>query len=122
MGDKGKIVLIEDDEGVNEAMQMMLINAGYAVAGFLTVARSEISEAKDADLFIIDRNLKDVDGLELCRQIKSDQAMRRIPVLVISAAGETRDTAAHAGADRFLEKPFSTKQLLPLVEELINTR
>jgi CheY-like chemotaxis protein len=71
------------------------------------------------DLFIIDKQLSGVDGLELCRFLKMQETTRNIPVIIISASPYISTQAINAGADEFVEKPFKIKELLSIVQKHI---
>ena len=76
------------------------------------------------DLFILDVDLPDVDGITLCRQIREDPATTHIPVIIVSSRGDadTRLAALRAGAEEFLPKPLEEMILLARVRNLIRSR
>ena len=73
------------------------------------------------DLFIIDKRLPDVDGLDILRFLKSKASYKRIPVIVISASPKQEQNAYDAGATRFIEKPFVVQELLQAVSSTLKT-
>lgn len=113
------ITLIEDDPAVNEALCMVLERSGYVVTPILDDRDFRLDASPLPDLYIIDRHLMGIDGLELCRHIKSLPGLMHLPVIVISASPDIHPLATAAGADMFIEKPFSKRQLLNSVEELL---
>ncbi len=115
------IVLVEDDLAVNEGLVMTLERSGFVVHSFFNVTEFEQAALPGIDLFIIDRQLNGTNGLELCRRIKANPATSHLPVLIISASPGTEQYAMAAGGDAYLEKPFSKKQLLILVENLVRS-
>jgi len=115
------IVVIEDDPAINEALVMILRKSGYSVHSFLTAEAYEEADTQPIGAYIIDRQLPGSDGLDLCRRLKAHPATSQIPVIIMSATPDARQFTQQAGGDYFLEKPFSKKQLLTVLERLINS-
>ena len=76
------------------------------------------------DLIITDLMMPGVNGLELCRQIRSNEIVNHIPIIVVTAkvSEEERIKGIEAGADAYLTKPFNTTELRMLVERLLDSR
>lgn len=72
----------------------------------------------EADLFILDKQLPDMDGIALCRLLKLDHRTKHIPVLMLSANPQIKELAQAAGADDVLEKPFEIKDFLSIIARL----
>lgn len=72
------------------------------------------------DLFIVDRMLADIDGIEIIRRLRADRRFDRMPILIASAATDPDDIreGLAAGADRYLAKPFAPQELLDAVAQL----
>jgi DNA-binding response OmpR family regulator len=118
---KPGIVVIDDDPAINEALVMILRKAGYAVRSFLTAEAYEEADTQSPAAYIIDRQLPGSDGLDLCRRLKAHPTTSQIPVIIMSATPDARQYTQQAGGDHFLEKPFSKKQLLAVLERLVKT-
>ena len=108
-----RAVLIEDDPDIAEAITYHLEKAGLAVK----VARSgeeglELSR-RGADLILLDLNLPGMDGLEVCRLIRRQSSTATVPIIIISARAEEMDRVLglEMGADDYVVKPFSLKEL-----------
>src|SRR4029078_3966408 len=71
------------------------------------------------DLFLVDRLLSGVDGLDVCHYLKSNEQTSHIPVVMVSASSDIGILAAKAGADDFVEKPFELSYLLKVIERNI---
>jgi CheY-like chemotaxis protein len=71
------------------------------------------------DIFIIDKQLSGVDGLDICRHLKGDASTRHIPVIILSATPNLEKIAGTAGANAFLEKPFKIKVIRDMVEKYL---
>ena len=112
-----RIIIAEDDYGIQDAIKMMLEEWGYEVMTY----RSGLDLIRDKfeipHLFILDKQLTGIDGLDVCRWLKENPATRHIPVIMVSASPHIAKFALQAGADNFLEKPFKMQELKELVEK-----
>ena len=95
----------------------MLEGAGYDV--LLSHCGNPMMERNipATDLFILDKRMPDVDGVEVCRHLKAQPATKHIPVIMISAGRNFITQALKAGVDECLEKPFQMNDLLRLVSK-----
>lgn len=111
-----KIGLIEDDVLMQKMLTQIFSSDGWDCALFADAAAAlERLPRERPDLLILDVNLPDLDGHELCRRLKADARTRAIPVIMLT--GEARELAARVrglelGADDYLFKPISPKVLL----------
>jgi CheY-like chemotaxis protein len=71
------------------------------------------------DLFILDKQLAGVDGLDVCRFLKNNETTRHIPVLMMSASPSIMSLASEYGCDGAIEKPFSIKRIKQEVADLL---
>jgi len=118
-----KTILVADDEShILHVVSLKLRNAGYRV-----VTAQDGQEALDAarqerpHLLITDYHMPQLSGLELCRKLKQDPSLPHIPVIMLTARGyhlEPQDTE-QSGILRMLSKPFSPRQLLVTVNEVL---
>lgn len=114
------VFVADDDPGIRDVFLTILERAGYSVtlsAGGQILMENEFEKP---DLFILDRQLSGIDGLEVCRHLKNTEGVKDVPVIIISASPYVSRMAGEAGADAFIEKPFSTKELMKLVNKLLN--
>lgn len=113
-----RIIIIEDDDDLRGLMRVSLEAAGYDVVTQSNGRDTENSETA-ADLYIIDINLGDVSGLDICRQIKARDHVPNAPpyIIMISANPDVGELAVEACADDTLPKPFNAKQLLNKIPE-----
>ena len=116
---KKRVVVIEDDEAISDILSIMLTNYGYTVSSVSTAEHLHYDEKFAPDLFVIDRNLPGVDGISICREIKSQPSMSDIPVIMISASPGFIEPAKAAGADACIEKPFSRSELFSVIDKYV---
>ncbi len=114
-----RIALIEDDEDLAYTVAYNLKKEGlYEVERYASglQALDRLVE-RPPDLILLDLNLPDVDGLALCREIRRQEATRLVPILMLTARVEERDKLLgfELGADDYVTKPFSIKELLARV-------
>jgi DNA-binding response OmpR family regulator len=116
-----KILVIDDDEGILDALELMLESSGYQVE---TSADGEVLKKLNVvnapNLILLDVLLSGEDGRELCKILKNKENTKEIPVLMISANPDARNGARLCGADDFLAKPFEMNDLLAKVEKFAN--
>jgi len=114
----GSVLVVEDDPEINELVGSYAQIAGYDYDPALTGnAGLELARAHAPVLIILDIMLPDVDGFEVCRQLKLEQSTRNIPVMILTAldADEHRQRGRECGAVAFLTKPFDPDNLLEAI-------
>jgi DNA-binding response OmpR family regulator len=117
-----KIVVVDDDPDILDALQMTLEDEGYDVT---TTEKGEYAEnlrktnGNLPDLIILDVLLSGRDGRTICQKLKSQQETRHIPVIMISAHPNAKQSVKDVGADDFLAKPFDVDELLALVAKYL---
>jgi DNA-binding response OmpR family regulator len=114
-----KIIVVDDDPGILDCLDLILSRAGYAVTVYADAAPLLKGDFELPDIFILDKQLQDADGLDVCRFLKAQKKTSNIPVIMISANLHINPTAKEAGASGFLEKPFRMKELLIMVNKYI---
>ena len=117
---KRKILVADDDPSLRDIFSIILAKAGYDIE--IKEDAKEILENKFIipDLFLIDRLLSGIDGLEVCRFLKDNPETSNIPVVMVSASPDIGLLAVKAGADDFVEKPFELSYLLKVIERNIS--
>ena len=119
---RNKIVVIEDEPDIVEVLSYNLKREGFNV---VSVERGDEGlnavRNQSPNLVILDLMLPGIDGLSLCQQMKSDPLIKEIPIIIISAKGEESDVVIglELGADDYLPKPFSPRELLARVKAVM---
>jgi DNA-binding response OmpR family regulator len=116
---KKKILITDDDEGVQDIFKLIFERAGYDVAVYGEAMSILENNYTHPDLFVLDRQLSGQDGLMVCRFLKSQNSTKNIPVIIVSATPGIGKMAKEAGANDFIEKPFQIKDLLNVVSKWI---
>jgi two-component system response regulator MprA len=119
---KLKLLVIDDEQSIVDFIRLgmryegfRVEDAGDGVAGF------DLAQKLRPDLVILDVMLPGMDGLEVCRRLRENEATADIPILMLTAKDEVRDrvTGLESGADDYLTKPFSFEELLARVRALL---
>ena len=117
-----KILIVDDEVVLAETISYNLEQAGYQVivAGDGTSAL-EMARRELPNLIILDLMLPEMDGLEVCRQIRREPGIATTPILMLTAKGDEIDKVVglEVGADDYVTKPFGRRELLARVRALI---
>jgi len=121
-GGMKRILIIEDDRDIVELVRYNLANEGFQVmaafdggSGLTTLKKSP------PDLLLLDLMLPKLSGLDICREIRKDESLNRLPILMLTARGDEADRVVglEMGADDYVTKPFSPRELLARVKALL---
>jgi len=116
------IIVVDDEPDILEILNYNLTKEKYNVKVFSNPLEAvKYVKNNPVDLIISDWLMPDLDGLELCRLLKTDLVTRNIPIIMISCKSDEIDivTALEIGADDYLVKPFHTKELIVRVKKII---
>ena len=108
-----RVLLVEDDADIAEAISYQLEKVGLQVRVARTGEEGLEAARRGTDLVLLDLNLPGMDGLEVCRLIRRHSATARVPIIIVSARADEVDRVLglEMGADDYLVKPFSLKEL-----------
>lgn len=124
IGDVPSLLIVEDNADVARLIEMQLKDR-YAIS-VAKDGEEGIAKARELmpDLIITDLMMPGTDGLQLCRNIRSDEATNHIPIIVVTAKATEADRikGLEAGADAYLYKPFNAEELSVRVEKLLQQR
>ena len=115
-----KILVVDDDPDILDALQFMLEDAGYEVK---TTEKGEYAENLHdtnsglPDVIILDVLLSGKDGRLICQKLKSQEETKRIPIIMISAHPNAKQSVTAVGADDFIAKPFDMDELLAKIAQ-----
>lgn len=110
-----RIVIVEDDESILDVLEIILSKAGFETWTYADGRSVLTGDYKIPDLFLLDKQLSGVDGLDICKHLKNNPETRDIPVIMISANPNIGPLANEAGADDYIEKPFTMQRLLDTI-------
>ncbi len=119
---KESILVVDDEEDIRELIQYNLSKDGFRVACAATGEEGlSLVASLKPDLIILDLMLPGIDGLEVCRRLKTDAAFKSIPIVMVSARGEEPDvvTGLELGADDYIPKPFSPRVLIARIRTVL---
>jgi phosphate regulon transcriptional regulator PhoB len=117
-----RALLIEDDRDIVELVRYNLEREGFQVASAMDGATGLVQVRKTPpDILLLDLMLPKLSGLEICKEIRRDQALNRLPILMLTARGEEADRVVglEMGADDYVTKPFSPRELVARVKALL---
>jgi two-component system alkaline phosphatase synthesis response regulator PhoP len=115
----GSVLLVEDEENLASLVRAYLEQEGYPVISVVTGAEAlRVIETEPVRLAVLDLNLPDMDGLDVCRQIR---ARSSVPVVMLTARDDERDRLAglETGADDYIGKPFSPRELVARMKAVL---
>ncbi|MEQ5872619.1 response regulator [Sagittula sp. NFXS13] len=117
----GKVLLIEDEPNIIEAIKFILSREGWQVHAHSN-GETAVQTVRDRtpDVLILDAMLPGRSGYDILRELREDISTRSLPILMLTARGQTKDRemAERAGASRFMTKPFSNSEVLDAVKAL----
>lgn len=117
-----RIALIEDDADIAFTVRLNLEREGWHVATFNNGHEGLLGVQQGGfDFLILDLNLPDLDGFTICRELRRDPATARLPILMLTARSSEADRimGLELGADDYLVKPFSVRELLARVAAIL---
>jgi len=117
-----RILIIEDDRDIVELVRYNLANEGYQITAALDGSTGLAALRKSPpDLLLLDLMLPRISGLEICREIRRDETLNRLPILMLTARGDEADRVVglEMGADDYVTKPFSPRELAARVKALL---
>lgn len=120
--DKKKILLVDDEKDLVEAVKLRLEANNYEVIPAFD-GQEALAQARRSkpDLIILDLMLPKIDGYKVCRMLKFDEKYKKIPIIMFTARAQESDKklGEEVGADAYITKPFESQALLAKIKELL---
>jgi two-component system alkaline phosphatase synthesis response regulator PhoP len=120
--EKLRVLVVDDEDDLLELVRYNLTKEGYAVECVGSGEEALVAARREPpDLIVLDLMLPAVDGLEVCRRLKSDSRTRDVPIVMLTAKSEERDMimGLDRGADDYIAKPFSPRVLTARIKALL---
>ncbi len=119
------VLLAEDEPNIVESISFLLKREGFEVM-VASDGRSALENAISGkpDVMVLDLMLPEMDGYEVLRNLRANQDVKNLPVLMLTAKGQKidRETALECGADLFMTKPFSNADIIAAVNSLVESQ
>ncbi|HVA97217.1 MAG TPA: response regulator [Candidatus Acidoferrales bacterium] len=115
-----KIFVVDDDVSILDALALTLEDAGYTVKTALK-GDDTLQQVKTflPDIILLDVLMSGSDGRHICKKLKTDSRVDKIPVIMLSAHPSAKQSSVECGADDFIAKPFERATLLTHIEKFI---
>jgi len=116
------ILVVEDEEAIREMLMMALEQAGLNVITVSSAEQAQQALAENmVDLILLDWMLPGISGIELARRLKNDAGYKELPIILLTARGEEEDKirGLEIGADDYITKPFSPKELIARIKAVM---
>ena len=117
-----KILIVEDEPAIHELVKYNLQKEGYSVlSAYDGSAGADLARDQKPDLILLDLMLPKMDGIEVCRMLKSNTRTSGIPIIMVTAKSEEADKVLGLviGADDYLAKPFGVRELLARIKAVL---
>jgi DNA-binding response OmpR family regulator len=117
-----RILVAEDEPSIVLSLEFLLAEAGHEVFTATNGADAiSLAEEHKPDLLVLDIMLPVVNGFEVCRALRANAALRSLQILMLTARGREQEIARGRalGANAYITKPFGTRELMGIVEELL---
>jgi len=120
-----RLLLIEDDADLVQSLRLALRRENYSIDHALSGLEGLTKVVEEPpDLLLLDLNLPDMDGLSICREIRGNAATRDLPIIMLTARAQEHDRVLglDLGADDYIVKPFSVRELKSRIQALLRRR
>jgi two-component system phosphate regulon response regulator PhoB len=124
-GNRGLVLIVDDERDLRTLLDFNLTQAGWRTAQAETGAEALVrARSLQPNVVVLDLNLPDVSGMDVCRLLRADPSTRELPILMLTArvAESDRVQGLELGADDYLTKPFSVRELVLRVEAVSRRR
>ncbi len=118
-------LIVEDEESILLSLEFLLTEEGYSVVTAKDGAAAlNAAAVQTPDLVLLDVMLPHIDGFEVCRQMRANPLLKNTRIMMVTARGRESEVehGLSLGADAFLSKPFSTRELMEKIRSLLASR
>lgn len=117
MSESMKVMVVDDSPAIVDSIGMMLDFEGFRVEKFYKGSDmfNTLNPESKPNVILMDMWLSGEDGRDICRMVKSDENLKNIPVLIMSASRGLEQSAMDAGADAFIAKPFDINDMIETI-------
>ncbi|MFD1255979.1 response regulator [Mucilaginibacter terrae] len=113
-----KILICDDEQEILDITRLILEDSGHEVLAVINSSNvNMLVETEQPDILLIDLWMPGLSGDQVVRQLRKNEQLKQIPIVVISASKDGKEIAYAAGADDFLEKPYDLDALIDIVEK-----
>ena len=119
---KSKVLVVDDEVHITTLLRATLRMYDYeVVVAYDGVEALEKVDSEKPDIIILDIKMPRLDGWGVCKQLKTDERTKKIPIIILTAYGQAADCkkSLEVGADKFMTKPFEIPNLLDLIQKLL---
>jgi DNA-binding response OmpR family regulator len=121
----GRILIVDDDQDAREILQRLLMGEGYECLLAESGERClEIARSSNVDVILLDVMMPGMDGLQVCDELRKDEKLRSIPVILLTARDDisTRAQGMERGVSEYLTKPVNRRELFTRVKSQLHSR
>jgi CheY-like chemotaxis protein len=115
-----KILVADDNTGIVASLTMVLQYGGYEVASLMSGEDVQKIKAPFPDLILLDIWMVGISGTDVCKHLKARLDTKHIPIIMFSAHPDGSSSAREAGANDFIEKPYTMDDMLAIVKKNLN--
>jgi two-component system phosphate regulon response regulator PhoB len=117
------IQIVEDDQDIRFILEYVLADSGFVPETFDSIkAFSNRGRKNEVDLILLDVQLPDGNGIDLCRDLKNSELTKHILIVVMSANASRSRAIIEGRADDFIAKPFDLDKFVPRIKEILNRK
>jgi DNA-binding response OmpR family regulator len=119
-----RVLVVDDEPNIVMSLRFLMEREGLAVEVAPTgEAALQALERAPADLVLLDVMMPEIDGFEVCQRIRANPAWARTPIIMLTAKGRDveRDKGRALGADEYITKPFSTRELVARIKQMLGS-